>query len=193
MTADIDPRFEEAARIEATTRFHEFLVREKAPASGVWLVKIRIVTSRPLSDPVRAKIRESLLDVRGGHRDVRTRVTFVVDPVVPRGCEVRCDAAEAGREEVSEPPPEFDDDQSELLVLSWGALRFEFVLSASPKWLPFGRPHARDDYGPGVVLPARCSPCRPAGCWTSASTTGSWSCAGSRTVRTSRCPPTTTC
>ncbi|MFJ5989232.1 hypothetical protein [Lentzea sp. NPDC092896] len=153
MTADIDPRFEEAARIEATTRFHEFLVREKAPASGVWLVKIRIVTSRPLSEPVRAKIRESLLDVRGGHRDIRTRVTFAVDPVVPRGCEVRCDTAEAGREEVSEPPPEFDDDQSELLVLSWGALRFEFVLSASPKWLPFGRPHARDDYGPGVVLP----------------------------------------
>ncbi|NKE63330.1 hypothetical protein FXN61_44060 [Lentzea sp. PSKA42] len=153
MTADIDPRFEEAVRIEATTKFHDFLVRGKARAAGATLVKIRIVTARTLSDPVKAKIRESLLDVRANHRDIRTRVTFTVDPAVPRGREVRCDAVDASREELAEPPPEFDDDRSELLVLSWGALRFEFVLSASPKWLPFGRPHARHDYGPGVVLP----------------------------------------
>lgn len=151
---DIDPRFEEAVRIEATTRFHDFLVRLPAPAGGgLTLVKIRIVTWRALSDPVKAKIRESLQDVRADHRDIRTRVTFSVDADVPRGCAVSCDAVEANRENLAEPPPEFDDDRSELLVLSWGALRFEFVLSSSPKWLPFGRPHARDDYGPGVVLP----------------------------------------
>jgi len=153
MTADIDPRFEEAVRIEATTKFHDFLARLKVPAGGLTLVKIRIVTARALSDPVKAKIRESLQDVRADHHDVRTRVTFTVDATVPRGREVRCDAVEASHEDLAEPPPEFDDDSSELLVLSWGALRFEFVLSASPKWLPFGRPHARDDYGPGVVLP----------------------------------------
>lgn len=153
MTPDIDPRFEEAVRIEATTRFHDFLLRRKAPAGGVLLVKIRIVTARTLSDPARAKIRESLLDVRAEHRDIRTRVTFTVDPTVPRGRQVQCDAVDANHDDIAEPPPEFDDDRSELLVLSWGALRFEFVLSTSPRWLPFGRPHARDDYGPGVVLP----------------------------------------
>jgi len=178
LTSRGDLRIAEDVRSEASTRLHELLSRHPASGGRKVIVRIGIRTVITLAPEAEGTIRASLDDVSNVFRDVVTIVEFTVDAALGGRYEVTCErvmrtpakaqsaphqqAADLPRDgQQSEPtqPGGIDaDDEPYLLVLSFGSLRFEYLLESRPNWVPLFRPDAIGDVPDALVIPRSMAP-----------------------------------